>query len=303
MAAITVQSLSYRYGRTLALDRLDLEVPAGEVYALLGPNGSGKTTLLQLLTGLRPLQGGRATVLGTDVQDLSADDRQRIGYVAEGQRLPAWMSLEQLETYLAPLYPSWDRALSVSLRERFGLDPRRKVRTLSRGEAMKASLLLALAPRPELLFLDEPFTGMDAVVKDELARGVLETAGSHGWTVLLCSHDLAEVETLAERVGLLREGRLLCSEPMDELRDRFRRVEVIAPSGTGAMIPSSARRVERAGNRTSFVVTSAADVRAVEAMRAALPAEARIETHELSLREMFLVLNESPAESAGRVVA
>lgn len=182
MAAIVAQALSYRYGRTLALDALDLTVPEGSMYALLGPNGSGKTTLMQILAGMRRASHGSAHVLGRDVRHLSVADRQRIAYVAEGQRLPAWMRLDEWEAYLAPLYPTWDHALAKSLRDRFGLDPKRKLGALSRGTAMKAALLGALAPRPQLLFMDEPFTGMDVIVKDELVRGLLDSAGQESWT-------------------------------------------------------------------------------------------------------------------------
>src|SRR5690606_14549656 len=116
--------------------------------ALLGPNGAGKTTLLQILAGLRRPAAGWARVLGKDVTALGVGDRQAIGYVAEGLRLPGWMTLRQLEAYLAPLYPEWDRSLADELRRRFRLDPDRRIRTFSRGEHMKAALLCALAPRP-----------------------------------------------------------------------------------------------------------------------------------------------------------
>ncbi len=296
MSAITTQALTYRYGRTVALEALDLDVPEGVVYALLGPNGSGKTTLLQILTGLRRVTHGHATVLGTDVRHLSVRDRAVLGYVAEGQQLPGWMRLSQLEAYLAPLYPTWDGALASSLRARFGLDPSKKISALSRGQRMKAALLCALAPRPKVLFMDEPFTGMDVVVKDELVRGLLDTSGSEGWTVLLCSHDIAEVEPLAEWVGYLREGRLAMSEPIDTMRERFRRVEIVSAGLPDSAIPSGALRVERAGARVGFYVATRDEASQVEALRRALPAEARVELHEVSLREVFLAL--SYAQSA-----
>src|SRR6185312_9022456 len=116
---------------------LDLVVPDGALYALLGPNGSGKTTLLQVLMGLRRPQQGRVSLLGVDSTALTVRDRAAIGYVAEGQSLPGWMRLEQLEAYLAPLYPTWDRALADHLRDRFDLDPSRTIKSLSRGQHMK----------------------------------------------------------------------------------------------------------------------------------------------------------------------
>ena len=193
-------------------------VPEGALYALLGPNGAGKTTLLKILLGLLRPTAGRVALLGKELPYLTRRDRAAIGYVAEGQHLPGWMTMDRLEGYLAPLYPTWDFALASQLRERFRLPAGRKLRQMSRGERMKAALLVALAPRPRLLIMDEPFTGMDALVKDELVRGLLESVAGEGWTVLLCSHDIGELEGLADWVGFLDAGRLIISEPMDVLR-------------------------------------------------------------------------------------
>lgn len=294
MGAITTQALTYRYGRTLALENLELNVPEGVVYALLGPNGSGKTTLLQILAGLRRLVLGEASVLGMPVQLVTPKDRQRIGYIAEGQSLPGWMTLGQLEAFLAPLYTGWDHALATALRERFALDPSRKLKTLSRGQRMQASLLCALAPRPQLLLMDEPFTGMDAVVKDELVRGLLETAGGEGWTVVLCSHDIAEVEMLAEWVGYLRQGRMTMSEPIEQIRARFRRVEIVSAAPVEGLLPSGALRIERAGHRLSGILTSVEAMEQVRRGIATMPPETRLEVHDLSLREVFLAMAEAP---------
>src|SRR5947209_9628178 len=235
MSAIEACEVSYRYGGFTALRSLDLSVPEGALYAMLGPNGSGKTTLLQILIGLRRAQAGSASILGIDSAHLSAHDRTRIAYVAEGQSLPGWMRLEELEAYLAPLYPTWDKELARQLRDRFHLDPQRKISAFSRGGQMKAALLCALAPRPSVVLMDEPFTGMDALVKDELVRGLLASAGSEGWTVLLCSHDIGELELLADWVGFMDDGLMRLSEPMDILYQRFKRVEVSVSPGDGSL--------------------------------------------------------------------
>lgn len=221
MAIVEVQGLSYRYGRKEALRDLDMTVAEGSLYALLGRNGSGKTTLLQILAGLRRPGSGTARVLGKPVTAFSVADRESIGYVAEGQKLPDWMRLRELEAYLAPLYRGWDAALANTLRERFELDPSQKVKTFSRGQQMKAALLCALAPRPKLLIMDEPFTGIDVVVKDELVRGLLESSGREGWTVIISSHDIGELDLLADSVGILDHGRLVLSDTMDAVRERF----------------------------------------------------------------------------------
>ena len=193
-SAITVRALSYRFGKRAVLNALDLDVVQGAFYALLGANGAGKTTLLQLIAGVRPMQHGSTRVLGASVSQLTTKQRQQTTYVAEGQALPTWMRLEQLEAFCAPLYPTWDMSLASKLRTRFDLDPRARIGAMSRGQRMKAALLCALAPRPKLIVMDEPFTGMDVAVKDELVRGLLDAASLEGATVLLSSHDIAEIE-------------------------------------------------------------------------------------------------------------
>jgi ABC-2 type transport system ATP-binding protein len=295
MAAIDVSHLSYSYGKREALHDLDFSIPEGALYALLGPNGSGKTTLLQILMGLRRPGSGRATMLGVDTRELAAEHRQRVSYVAEGQPLPGWMTLDYLESYLAPLYPSWDRALARQLRARFALDPRRRVGTLSRGEQMKAALLCALAPRPELLIMDEPFTGMDALVKDELVRGLLDSAASDGWTVVISSHDLAELEMLADSVGFLNGGRILISESMDELRGRFKRVTVVADEDAirAQPIDDDWLSVERAGRRLTFIVSDADETMTSIALPARFPYATRVDVDDTSLREIFVAMARS----------
>ena len=292
MAVIEVDGLTHRYGNVTALADVDIQVPEGTLYALLGPNGAGKTTLLQILMGLRRPTAGRVSLLGKDVSELTVKDRASIGYVAEGQPLPGWMTLQQLEAYLAPLYSTWDQALADELRRRFRLHPRRKIKTLSRGEHMKAALLCTLAPRPRLVLMDEPFTGMDALVKDELVRGLLEFSGNEGWSVLISSHDLDELEVLADQVGFLDGGQLKLSEPMDVLRDRFKRVEVILAEGASPLLsdfPPEWVSVERSGPRISFLSASGNGLDG-DQLRRWFPKAARIDTRSASLREIFVGL-------------
>lgn len=251
--------------------------------------------------GLLPATSGQVRVLDTPVQSLTAAHRARIGYVAEGQQLPPRMTLAQLERYLAPLYPTWDAALATSLRERFQLDPSRTLRTLSRGEHMKAALLCALAPRPELLLMDEPFTGMDAAVKDDLVRGVLELSGREGWTVVIASHDLAELDLLADWVGFLDKGRLQLHEPMDSVRARYRWVEIMT-SDLEARLPdtrpSSWVWAEQAGPRVRVLVNEPDDNVLQRAAREWYPSAARVEVHEALLRDVFVALTRSGQAAA-----
>jgi ABC-2 type transport system ATP-binding protein len=293
MAVVEVSNVTYRYKSTPALSDFSLAVPQGALYALLGPNGSGKTTLMQLLMGLRRAQSGRVSILGVERSALTLRDRASIGYIAEGQTLPGWMRLEQLEAYLAPLYPTWDNALARDLRERFGLDPHRKIKTLSRGEHMKAALLCTLASRPRLLLMDEPFTGMDALVKDELVQGLLESASSEGWTVLIASHDLEELEMLADWVGFISAGEMLLSEPMESLRERFRRVEILMGDETtssSAPLPDEWMNLTRLGPRLAFLASQAGPDALRLELSARFPSARRIDVSAASLREIFVAL-------------
>ena len=291
--AILTQGVSHNFGRTQALAHVDLEVPRGSLYALLGPNGAGKTTLLKILMGLIRPHRGRVFLNGTEVRRVDAEQRQRIGYVAEGQDLPGWMTLSQLERYLQPLYPHWDAALADQLRDRFRLPSGQKIRKMSRGEQMKVALMAALAPRPRLLIMDEPFTGMDALVKDELVHGLLELAGDGEWTVLLCSHDIGELETLADRVGFLDRGRLILSEPLELLQSRFRRVEVaVGPGSLTEMtgLPPTWLSPRRAGNRITFVACDHGVEGWEDEIRVNLPGARQVDVRPASLREVFVAL-------------
>ncbi len=306
MVPIETAGLTHRYGRGVtALREVDLAVAEGSVYALLGRNGAGKTTLLKVLTGqLRPT-AGRATVLGKDVAAITVQDRQKIGYVAEGLHPPGWMTLHELEGFLAPLYGGWDAGLAADLRRRFELNPTRRIGTLSRGEQMKASLLCALAPCPTVLFMDEPFTGMDVITKDEIVRGLLESANRTGTTILVCSHDLAELEPLADHVGFLEAGRLILSEPLEKLYERFARVHVTTSSPATLLPPLPPRwhSLERAGRQLRFVLErdGAGENIETDVLRR-LPGASEVESEPASLREIFIALvgGPSPAEQEVR---
>lgn len=306
MAVVDVSQLSYRYGTRTALNELQFSVPEGALYALLGPNGSGKTTLLQILMGLRRASAGRISLLGVDTAALTLRDRARIGYIAEGQSLPGWMRLGQLERYLAPLYGTWDAALATDLRERFELDPRQVIGTLSRGQHMKAAMLCALAPRPKLLLMDEPFTGMDALVKDELVRGLLESSGTEGWTVLLCSHDIGELEALADWVGYLDAGSMQLSETMDALHARFKHVEIVfaGPDASRAQPAGSDWiSMERAGPLLTGIVSTVESGALAQRLAAHHPTATRIDIRRATLREVFVALARKSALSRRGVAA
>jgi ABC-2 type transport system ATP-binding protein len=289
--AIETHDLTRRFGRTEAVMNLTLQVPAGSIFALLGPNGAGKTTTLKLLMNLLRATRGTATVLGADTRRLEARHFQRIGYVSENQRLPDWMTPAELFDYCRPFYPEWDDGLRRRLESELALASRTRLRTLSRGTRMKAALLASLAYRPDLVVLDEPFTGLDPVVRDELIRGLLDVSGDRPATVLISSHDIDDVERLADWVGFMRDGRLQFAEPVPALLRRFRLVEVVPPGDAAPPTPTAAQWLPRgtAGRTLRFVDTRHDDPDAAERIAAAFPG-CDIQTFPMPLRDIFVTL-------------
>jgi ABC-2 type transport system ATP-binding protein len=227
---IQTESLAKSFGHTEVLRGIDLAVPEGAIYALVGANGAGKTTMIKLLMNIFLPTAGRAQVLGIDSRKLAGRDFDRIGYVSENQELPDAMTVGALLDYMRPFYPTWDRALEQQLVRQFDLPLDRKLKHLSRGMRMKAAFASSLAYRPSLIVLDEPFTGLDPLVRDELIEGLLERAPET--TIFLSSHDLAEIESFASHVGYLEDGRMLFSDEMAVLNDRFRDITITLAAPT-----------------------------------------------------------------------
>jgi ABC-2 type transport system ATP-binding protein len=279
-------------------------VPEGGIFALLGPNGAGKSTTLKVLLNLLEPTAGAVTVLGVDSRRLGPRQRREIGYVSEGQQLPDWMTVRQFLDYCRPFYPAWDSALEKKLLADFELPPERKLKHLSRGMRVKAMLISVLSFRPRLLVLDEPFSGLDPVVRDEVAQGLIETARLGEWTVLLASHDIEEVERLADHIAIIDQGRLRLSESVESLLGRFRRVEVTL--GDGDMHPEAAPaqdwlQLERSGQRVRFVDARFSEEESARRCAGCFPG-AVISTQTMPLRDIYLSLARSgktaPAHTA-----
>lgn len=291
MNIIETWELKRRFGKTEALLGLTLAVPEGSVLALLGANGAGKTTTLKLLMNLLVPTAGSARVLGVDSRQLGEREFARIGYVSEGQEQPLWMTVRQLLDYCRPFYPTWDRELEATLLKRFELPAERKLKDLSRGMLMKTALLSSLAYRPKLLVLDEPFSGLDALVRDEFIKGVLEVSALGEWTVVVSSHDIEEVERLADRVAMLEGGRLQVDETTEALQARFRRVEVTVDGevAVAGAWPENWIERETAGRVVRWVETKFAPGTTEAACRERWPG-AQVTAQPMTLREIFMVL-------------
>src|SRR5262245_264016 len=217
MTAIQAEGLTKRYGETRALDALDLSIEPGEVYGYLGPNGAGKTTTIRLLLGIHRPTRGRAELFGLDAWADPVQAHRRVAYVAGEPFL--WPSLTGAETFefLANLHGGTDRAYRDRLVDRFELDPRKKIRALSKGNRQKVQLIAALSTRADLLLLDEPTSGLDPLM-EMVFRECAAEAKDRGQTIFLSSHILSEVEAVCDRVGILRSGRLVDQGPLKERR-------------------------------------------------------------------------------------
>jgi len=290
---LSASHLTCRYGRTEAVTDLSFDVAPGTVFALLGPNGAGKTTTIRTVMNILRPSGGAATVFGVDSRQLAARELATIGYVSENQALPLWMTVDDLLAYCKPFYPSWDDALAARLVAEFDLPRGRKLGRLSRGMRIKAALVSSLAYRPRLLVLDEPFGGLDPVVRDDLVHGVLELAGQEQWTVLISSHDLDEVERLADTIGFMDGGRLVLCERFADLHARFRRVEATTADDSAAQSVSTVAAgwlgVQRAGRVVRFIETRYVEGDTERRATAACHAD-RVEVFPMTLREMFVAL-------------
>jgi len=286
---IEIHDLHKRFRKTEAVSGLTLSVPEGQVTAFLGPNGAGKSTTIKCLLNLHRPDSGCATVLGIDSRQLGPTQFTQIGYVSENMELPLWMTVRQFLDYCRPLYPQWDRAFEAQLLKQFDLPPQTKLKDLSRGMRMKAALLSSLAYRPKLVVLDEPFSGLDPLVRDEFIRGLLELTEQEGWTVFVSSHDIEEVQRLADRIAIINSGKLALDESSESLQARFRAIEVVLPNRERApmQLPSTWMHLEHAGRTLRFFDSQFTDTVNV---KQAFPAATHIDARAMSLREIFIAL-------------
>jgi ABC-2 type transport system ATP-binding protein len=220
----SVEGLTVSYGRTTACAEISLSVARGAVYALLGRNGAGKSSLVRCLLGQQKPSSGRATLFGEDVWKARARLMARVGVVPEEPDAPPAMTTRQIAGFCRRLYPSWDQAGVDGRLERFGVPPGVPFGRLSKGEKGEVMLAAALGHAPELLVLDDPTLGLDAVARKDLYEELIGELADRGTTVFLTTHDLSGVEGIATRVGILKDGRLVLDEEIETLKARFRRI-------------------------------------------------------------------------------
>jgi ABC-2 type transport system ATP-binding protein len=217
---IETVGLTKSYGSKLVLDRLDLRIPRGRIHALVGANGAGKSTLFRILLGFLPPTAGQAFLVGRDSRCLTPDDRRRVGFVNEEHSLPDWMTVEAVTAMQRRQYPAWNERAFDSVIANYNVLPGQKVGQLSRGERAGFNLALALAQSPELLILDEPTLGLDVVAKRAFMESLIYSNVAEECTILYCSHQMEEIERLADNLIILERGRLVNMSPPDEFVER-----------------------------------------------------------------------------------
>jgi ABC-2 type transport system ATP-binding protein len=286
--AIETRLLTKSYCKIEAVHELNLLVGRGRITAFLGRNGAGKTTTIKMALGMVRPTAGEASLLGTPVSDLkeSCKTRRRVAYVAENKPLYRYMTVEQTIRFTSSFYPDWQPALAKRLLTEYELPVHRRVKSLSKGMRTKLALLLAFARRPELLILDEPSEGLDPVGIEQLLK-TLVSQSAEGVSVFFSSHQIAEVERIADHVCILEKGRLVLDAPLDDLRQFYRRIDLVFPSapvelefrmiGVERIQTSGCQMSVFASRNAEAVVERAQDLNAVS-----------VEVAPIGLRDIFL---------------
>jgi ABC-2 type transport system ATP-binding protein len=211
------KGITKKFGKTRALDNLTMRLEPGVVTVLLGPNGSGKTTLMRMALGTLKPNAGTLHVMGMDPLKQPKEVRQSVGYVPTIPDVYGWMTLKELFRFLRPQYPTWNDDYANEIIDLLSVPRDTKFKAMSRGQGMKAMLVAALAPEPELLLLDEPFSGLDPLAREEVLRGVLSQIRMEGRTIFCATHDLDVAARLADRVAVIARGRLRKEGTLDEV--------------------------------------------------------------------------------------
>ncbi len=231
---IQVENLVKYYDGRCILDGIDFAVPRGCIYGLLGRNGAGKTTIIRILLGLEPPTRGRTTLLEAESASLPARIRGRIGCVAEGHNLIQSYKVSRLIKLCKDLSLQWNDELFNHLTETFRLPADRRVRELSIGMRAQLNLSLAMAIDPELLILDDPTLGLDTVARRQFLELAIDIIQQQGRTILFCSHILSDVERIADRIGILAAGKLVVDCPLEQLKQRVKKLRIIFPQAAPA---------------------------------------------------------------------
>jgi ABC-2 type transport system ATP-binding protein len=288
---VECRNLTKRFRHQEAVKDLTLSVPEGAALALIGSNGAGKSTTLRMLLNILEPDSGSARVLGMESTRLRENELKDIGYVCDNPVLPGRLSVSQYFDYLRSLYPNWDAPFERSLRDRLDLPAHQRLAQLSHGMRVKVLLVGALAYHPKLLVLDEPLSGLDPLMRDEVLEGVLGQAGET--TILISSHELTEIEGFATQIAFLDQGKLLFHEDIERTFARFREVNVTlaGEARRPEPLPRHWLANESSGAMRRFVETEFTDEQVVARQAAEhFGAIQHLETRPMSLREISKTL-------------
>ena len=278
-----------------ALRGLDLQVPAGSIFGFLGRNGAGKTTTIKTLMGLLHADSGSAQVFGSPVADAdrSVEIRRRIGFVTEDKELYPYMTVEQIVRFTRPFFPTWRDDLAQRYLEIFELPLKRKIPDLSKGMRSKLMLLLAISHQAELLILDEPTDGLDPAATEDVLRELVAIAAASGTTIFFSSHQLVEVERIADHIGIIHRGKLVATGSLDDMKAQYQRLNVVladSNSNTSSLTlpahwPEGVESVRQEGRVVSILASHNVD--AIVEQARAIPG-ATVERFPVTLTEIFL---------------
>ena len=290
-AVVKLNNVSVRYGKATAVDDVSLSVSPGSVYALLGRNGAGKTSLVRCLVGQQKPTHGVVTIFGRSVWNDRASLMSRVGIVPEDPDAPPEMTTTEIVRFCARLYPKWDAAGVAERLRRFDIPQTIPYGRLSKGQRRQVLLSIVLAGSPELLVLDDPTLGLDVVARKELFEELVTELAERGTTVVVTTHDMPGIEAIADRVGIMKEGRLVLDEDLETLKWRFRRLRYATapvPAESVELNQLETTSVRRWGNGTEAVVSNYDDVllerfRSVSGVR-------NVEVSPMSLEEIFIAV-------------
>jgi ABC-2 type transport system ATP-binding protein len=285
---IETVGLRRNFGSHMAVDRLDLMVPQGSIFGFLGRNGAGKTTTIRLLPGFLKSGGGEVRVFNEVVTgpEGNADLRRRIGYVSESKYLYPYMTVQQIIRFTRPLFPKWRSDLERRYMDMFDLPPNRKISALSKGMRTSLMLLLAMSHGAELLILDEPIEGLDPAVIETLLKELVALPATDGTTIFFSSHQLGEVEQIADHVAIIDRGRRVVGGALDDLKVQYQRLRVVFEREPAPIswLPG-ADHVRQEGRTVSILASR--NVEAIVEQARSLPG-ASVERFPVSLKEIFL---------------
>ncbi len=290
MNIITSRDVTKTFGSHSVLNGVDLTIERGQVVGLLGTNGAGKSTFIKCLLGLLRVDNGELRIFDENGWDLSATTKSRLGYVPQEAKFYAWMKVRQVVDYWGTFYATWDKRWVYDLMDRWELPREQRVGTLSPGQLQRLALVLALGHRPELLVLDEPVASLDPIGRRETLRQLIDITQDGEHTVLFSTHILSDLERVASHVAILADGKIACFEELDGLKDRVKRLRLIADIDfpKSFAVPGALRT--SVNGSEALVAVAQVDDALVESLRTTWKAEVSVE--DLNLEEIFLELNQ-----------